>query len=148
MRKALALLLLLLMGLAMPASAADQGAAPPADQQRKTAVHKITQSKTYLEVDPIYASILDGDRPLGLLMVGIGLDVPNAGLRHQVKRALPQLRDLYVRSLMAFAATSVRTDRQPDVVAIANRLQRVTNLLLARKGARILLAQVAIRLNR
>jgi flagellar basal body-associated protein FliL len=149
MRKALAVLLFLLIGLAAPARAADQSSST--DQQttdRKKAVHKITQSESYLMVDPIYTSIMDGDRPLGLLMVGIGLDVPDVGLRNRIDRDMPQLRDAYLRSLIAYTGTSVRTNRQPDVVAIADRLQRVTDRLLARRGAHILLAQVAIRLNK
>jgi len=60
---------------------------------------------------------------------------------------MPQLRDGYVRSLMTFSATHVRSWRQPDVAAIADRLQVVTDRILKRGGARVLLAQVAIRLN-
>jgi flagellar basal body-associated protein FliL len=130
---------------AEPAKAADKSDKDKKD--RKAAVHKITQSESYLMVDPFYTSILDGERPLGLLMVGVGLDVPDADLRDRVTRDMPQLRDGYVRALMAFTATSVRSWRQPDVGAIADRLQGVTDRVLRQKGARVLLAQVAIRLN-
>lgn len=136
--------------LAAPAPAAEATKAekPEKDKtDRKAAVHKITQSESYLMVDPFYTTILEGDRPLGLLMVGIGIDVPDKELRDRVERDMPQLRDGYVRSLMAFTATSVRSWRQPDVAAIADRLQGVTDRLLRQKGARVLLAQVAIRLN-
>jgi hypothetical protein len=97
-------------------------------------------------VDPIYASIVTGDRPVGLLMIGIGIDVPDEKLRAEADHAMPVLRDAYVRNMMAFAATQVRTFRQPDVAVIANRLQGVTDRALGRKGARLLLAQVAMRL--
>jgi flagellar basal body-associated protein FliL len=135
-----ALRALLLAGLTLAALPAR------ADDDKKAAVHKVTQSKSYLMVDPIYTTIVSNDRPTGLLMVGIGIDVPDAKLRGEAEHALPVLRDAYVRNLMAFAATSVRTWRQPDVVAIANRLQGVTDRALGRKGARLLLAQVAMRL--
>jgi len=117
-----------------------------ADNDKKPPIHKITQSVSYVMIDPIYATILDGNRPIGLLMVGIGLDVPDADLRARVNRDMPALRDAYVRSLMLFAATSVRSWRQPDVSAVADRLQRVTDRMLNHEGARILLAQVALRL--
>jgi hypothetical protein len=81
-------------------------------------------------------------------MVGFGLDIPNAELRERVDQEMPRLRDAYVRSLMAFAATNVRAWRQPDVAEMADRLQTVTDRYLARKGARVLLAQVMIRLNK
>lgn len=156
MRKAI--LLLLFLALATPAFqafAAEEAAkaddAAPAKEKKdkkKTATHRITQSESYMMIDPFYASIMDGSRPLGLLMVGIGLDIPNAELRDRVDREMPRLRDAYVRSLMAFAATNARTWRQPDVGDMADRLQTVTDRFLAQKGARVLLAQVIIRLNK
>jgi hypothetical protein len=42
----------------------------------------------------------------------------------------------------------VRSWRQPDVGEIADRLQRVTDRTLKHGGARILLAQVAMRLTK
>jgi flagellar basal body-associated protein FliL len=152
MRKAIILLLSLLVALAVPAGAAEHGGSADdgkkSAEKKKPAVHKVTQSESYLMIDPLYTSILDGNRPLGLLMVGIGIDVPNAALRDRVERDMPQLRDAYVRNLMTFTAISVRSWRQPDVTQIADRLQGVTDRVLGRKGARILLAQVAIRLNK
>jgi|SRR6185312_9957754 len=117
-----------------------------ADDDKKQAVHKVTQSKSYLMVDPIYATIVSNDHPSGLLMIGIGIDVPDETLRAEADHAMPVLRDAYVRNMMAFAATQVRTFRQPDVTVIASRLQAVTDRALGRKGARVLLAQVAMRL--
>ena len=142
-RKTLILAILLAAGLAAPAVAAEGKA-----EARKPPVHKITQSDSYMMIDPIYTSIFDGDRPVGMLMVGIGLDVPNSELREKADRDMPALRDAYVRSLMSFAAISVRAWRQPDVGEIADRLQRVTDRMLGRKGARLLLAQVAMRLKK
>ena len=110
--------------------------------------HKITQSESYLTVDPFYTTIVTDNHAGGMLMVGIGLDVPNPALRDEVTRSLPVLRDAYLRNLMAFTASDVRTDAQPDVAAIADRLQGVTDRALKNKGARVLLAQVALRVTR
>src|SRR5262249_56049954 len=96
-------------------------------------------------VDRIYTSMVADNRAAGMLMVGAGLDVPDDKLRDEVNRSLPVLRDAYIRNLMTFTANVVRTDAQPDVGLIADRLQAVTDRALKRKGARILLAQVAIR---
>lgn len=154
MRRELILSIFLALAVAVPAVAAEHGGTEAsADKKKvkdkdKSGVHKITQSDSYLMIDPIYASIMDGDRPLGLLMIGIGLDVPNPALRDRIERDMPRLRDAYVRNMVAFAGSSVRSYRQPDVALIADRLQGVTDRVLTRKGARILLAQVAIRLNK
>ena len=140
MRRSVLLAVLLAFALAVPAAAGSDG--------RKSAVHKITQSASYLMIDPIYTTIMAGDKIVGLLMIGIGLDVPNSELRGQTESTMPVLRDVYVRSLLAYSATSVRPWRQPDVGEIADRLQRATDRTLGRQGAHILLAQVAMRLTK
>ena len=115
---------------------------------QKKPEHKVTQSVSYLMVDPIYTTIVSDNHAGGMLMVGVGLDVPNAALRDEVTRSLPVLRDAYLRNLMAYTAGAVRTDAQPDVEAIADRLQAVTDRALKKKGARVLLAQVALRVTK
>ena len=115
---------------------------------KKSSEHKLTQAASYLSLDPIYTTIVDDNRAEGMLMVGVGLDVPDEALREVATRSMPVLRDAYVRSLMAFTANTVRTDAQPDVILLATRLQAVTDRALGKKGAKILLAQVAIRVSR
>ena len=131
--------LVALMGSSLSVRAED------APKAQKAPEHKTTQSKSYVMVDPIYTTIVADNRAAGMLMVGAGLDVPNDALRDEVNRSLPVLRDAYIRNLMTFTANMVRTDIQPDVGLIADRLQAVTDRALKKKGARVLLAQVAIR---
>lgn len=136
----LAGLLLAALLAALPARAAEDGA-----KKDKAPEHKSTQSQSYILIEPIYTTIVSDNRAAGMLMVGAGLDVPDATLRDEVDRSMPVLRDAYIRNLMAFTANTVRTDAQPDVSVIAERLQAVTDRALKKKGARLLLAQVAIR---
>jgi len=117
--------------------------ASEAPAQRKT-----TQSESYVVIDPMYATILEGSRPRGLLMIEIGLDVPDGALRAQVSHALPTLRDAYVRSLIAYGATAVRAFRQPSVEDIAERMQVVTDRVMGKPGAKVLIAQTAMRVTR
>jgi flagellar basal body-associated protein FliL len=128
-----------LLGTGLPVRAEDDAKAQKAPE------HKTTQSKSYIVMDPIYTTIVADNRAAGMLMVGAGLDVPNDALRDEVNRSLPVLRDAYMRNLMTFTANRVRTDAQPDVGLIADRLQAVTDRALKKKGAKVLLAQVAIR---
>jgi flagellar basal body-associated protein FliL len=137
--RSVAALIVALMVLAISPARAD-------GDDQKGAKHKVTQSKSYLMIDPIYTTIMASDRPAGMLMIGIGIDVPDEKLRSEAEHSMPVLRDAYVRNLMSFAATQVRTSTQPDVTVIANRLQAVTDRALGRKGAKLLLAQVAMRL--
>jgi hypothetical protein len=131
---------LVLVAAAMPALADDDAPA--------VAKHKVTQSESYIMIEPMYATIMDGPRPSGLLLVAIGLDIPDAALRAETERALPLLRDDYIRSLAAFTWAHVRILQAPDVVGIADRLQRVTDRALHRAGARVLLAEVEARTTR
>ena len=139
------LVLLVATALALPARAEDALKAHKAPEHQKAPEHKTTQSTSYVEIDPIYTTIVSDNRAAGMLMVGAGLDVPDSGLRDEVTRSLPVLRDAYVRNLMTFTANVVRTDTQPDVGMIADRLQGVTDRALKKKGAKVLLAQVALR---
>ena len=135
----IAALIASLAGASSPVRAED------APKAQKAPEHKITQSKSYVLLDPIYTTIVADNRSAGMLMVGAGLDVPNDALRDEVTRSMPVLRDAYIRNLMTFTANIVRTDSQPDVNLIADRLQAVTDRALKKKGAKVLLAQVAIR---
>src|SRR6202795_2669729 len=119
-----------------------------ADANGPAPQHKTTQSESYVIIEPLYASILDGARSRGLLLVELGLDVPDAKLRDKVNQSLPTLRDAYVRSLLTYAATSVRAWRQPNVEDIATRMQAITDRVMGQPGARVLMAQTAIRLTR
>ena len=58
------------------------------DEQKKPE-HKTSQSKSYLSLEPIYTTIVDDSRAQGMLMVGIGLDVPDSGLREVADRSMP-----------------------------------------------------------
>jgi flagellar basal body-associated protein FliL len=124
----------MLLGLIAPALA-DDAPAPK---------HKETQSDSFIMIEPMYTTVVDSGRPDGMLLVAIGLDIPDPTLRAQANLGMPVLRDAYVRSLMSYTAAVVRPDHQPDVGLIADRLQRVTDRELRRKGARVLLAQVAL----
>ena len=46
--------------------------AEDAPKAQKAPEHKTTQSKSYIEVDPIYTTIVADNRAAGMLMVGAG----------------------------------------------------------------------------
>jgi flagellar basal body-associated protein FliL len=126
-------------------TAGSAGAAEKEEAKQKAPEHKLTQSESWVELDDFYTTIVGERRATGMLMVRVGLDIPNAGMRENAERAMPVLRDAYLRSLLAYTATNVRLDTQPDVIAIADRLQAITDRALKKKGARVLLRQVALR---
>jgi flagellar basal body-associated protein FliL len=120
-------------------------AAEPAKKPAKAPEKKFSQSESWVEVEDFYTTIVGNGRATGMLMVRVGLDVPDAKVREDVTRSMPILRDAYLRSLMNYTATQVRLDAPPDALAIGDRLQVVTDRALSKKGARILLRQIALR---
>jgi hypothetical protein len=121
---------------------------PAAAQEQTAPVHKVTQSDSYIMMEPMYATVFDAGRASGMLMVAVGLDIPDGKLRGDANRAMPLLRDDYLRNLMSFTSSAVRPWEQPDVTEIAARLQRVTDKALRKSGARVLLAEVAMRVTK
>lgn len=130
------------------AAAAMSARAEDAAKKQKAPEHKATQSKSFVDIDPIYTTIVSDNRAAGMLMIRVGLDVPDDALHAEIDRSMPVLRDAYIRNMMTFTANAVRTDAQPDVGIIADRLQGVTDRALKRKGAKVLLGQVAIRVTK
>lgn len=121
-------------------------AAFPAEKAAEGGGHKATSSASFIAFDPFYSTVLDGERARGLLMVEMGLDVPDEKLRERINLARPALRDAYVRSLSAYATTAVRLYRQPSLEDIAGRMQTVTDNILGKKGAaKVLMVQLAVR---
>ncbi len=137
-------LLALATGSALAAEEGGHGGGGEKPKQ-KAPQHKLTQSESWVELEDFYTTIVGDGRPTGMLMVRLGLDIPQAGLRENAERSMPVLRDAYLRSLMSYTATNVRLDTQPDVTQIADRLQAITDRALKKKGARVLLRQVALR---
>ena len=132
--------------------ASDKKTDNPADKKAdkksgKNESHSISTSPSYLGIDPIYTTILDQDTVAGTFMLGIGLDVPDPTLRGQIVQNMPMYRDLYVRTILAYTSVNIRSWRQPDVEDIAARLQAATDKKLKHKGVRVLLSQVATRIN-
>src|ERR1700748_589512 len=75
---------------------------PDGDKKPKAPEHKVTQSPSFVEIQDLYATIVGDNRAVGMLMVRVGLDVPDAALRAEIGRSMPVLQDAYLRNMMAF----------------------------------------------
>jgi flagellar basal body-associated protein FliL len=140
-----ALILLGPLVLGAPAALGAEHGGGGEKKDQKSPERKVTQSESWVEVQDFYTTIVGNGRATGMLMVRVGLDVPDAGMRENVERSMPILRDAYLRNLMTYTATQVRLDAPPDAIAIGDRLQAITDRALKKKGARVLLRQIALR---
>ncbi len=98
---------------------------------------------TYTSFDALTATVLRSNGRRGVLTVQGGLDVKDPTLRTRAAASQPLLRDAYIRALSVYAA-SLTPGSPPDVDQIGMRLQRATDAILRRPGARVLLGTVLV----
>jgi hypothetical protein len=98
---------------------------------------------SYIQLDPMNAalSLMQGRRRI--LSVECGLDIPDSGLRDRAQKSLLLLRDAYLRWLTVYAA-SLPPLAPPDPDAIEVQMQRETDRILGRPGARFVLGTVMV----
>jgi len=98
---------------------------------------------SYIQLEPLNAalSLVQGRRKI--LSVECGLDVADGGLRNRAQQSLLILRDAYLRWLTVYAA-SLPPLAPPNPDAIETQMQRETDRILGRPGARFVLGTVMI----
>ena len=77
----------------------------------------------------------------GVLTVDCGLDVPDAKLRELANASIPRLRAAYVQVVLTYAA-GLPSGAPPNPDVLGQGLQRQTDLVLGRPGAKLLLGAV------
>ena len=130
-------MLSILLVFAVLSALAAGGAARAADEKKKGG------GETYLQFPTLTASMIRLNGGRGVLTVETGLDVPDAGLRMRAEESEPRLRDAYVSYLLTYAA-SIQPGAPPDPDAISVSLQRATDQVLGRPGAKLLLGTVLV----
>ncbi len=88
---------------------------------------KESELQSFMALAPFQLTVLSRGRPLGLVSLEIGLDVPDEDLRERVKASLPRLRDHMMRSLNAYGSRNIRFDQPLDMNRIAGRLQTIAD---------------------
>lgn len=104
---------------------------------------KKTGGESYIPITTLTAYTLrPGDRR-GVMTVDCGIDVPNAALRQQAELIMPRLRAAYVQQVQIYAG-GLPSGAPPNPDYIARNLQRVTDQVLGRPGARVLMGAVLV----
>ena len=75
------------------------------------------------------------------MTVEAGIDCHDPGVKARADLVIPRLQDAYTRFLTAYAA-SVPNGAPPDPDRIEAELQRATDRVVGRPGARVLLGTV------
>ncbi|HXQ09878.1 MAG TPA: Tat pathway signal protein [Caulobacteraceae bacterium] len=98
---------------------------------------------SYIQFQTLTATIIKNDGRRGVLTVDAGVDVPDAGLRAKVNLVLPRLRAAYVQVLQAYVY-SLNPGAPPDPDYLSMTLQRETDRVLGRPGAKLLLGAMLV----
>jgi hypothetical protein len=126
-----------LAALAVAGSPALAYAAEGGDKKKKSG------GVSYLPIDTLTGATNKPGGRRGVLSVECGLDVPDDALRDRAQASLPRLRAAYVQTVMIYAAgLPPATPPSPDYLSAA--LQRETDRVLGRSGARLLLGAVLV----
>lgn len=104
---------------------------------------KKTGGESYLPMQTLLATTIRSDGRRGVLMVDCGLDVPDAALRSRTESMIPRLRAAYFQVVQSYAA-GLPGGGVPDLDYIAATLQRRTDAIVGRAGARVLLGSVVV----
>jgi hypothetical protein len=98
---------------------------------------------SFVEVRPLTATMMRTNGQRGALTVELGLDVPDPALQLRATQSIPLLRDAYVRIVQAYAL-GLTPGSTPSADYLALTLQRETDRVLKRKGAKVLLGAVLV----
>ena len=95
----------------------------------------------YLSMPAVAVSVLRPDRRRGVLTVEVGVDVRDAALRNRIGLYQPLLNSAYVSALQPYAL-GLSPGELPNADYISLTLQRETDRVLGRKGAKLLLGSI------
>lgn len=127
---------LLLAALALAAAPAVALAA--SDDKKKR-----TGGPNYIPIDTLTGTTNKPDGRRGVLTVECGLDVRDGALRERAQEMLPVLRASYVQTIMIYAA-GLPSHAEPNADYLARTLQRQTDEVLGRPGARFLIGAILV----
>ena len=128
-------LIVLLALAAAPLGAA--GDALAAEDKKK----KLSGGDDYIPIDPIIGTTNKSGGRRGVLSVDCGLEIPDAKLRDYADKSMPRLRAAYVQAIEVYAA-GMPSGSEPNIDFIVQVLQRQTDLVLKRPGAKLLIGAV------
>ena len=97
----------------------------------------------YLPLKSVAVSIQRGDGRRGVLTVEVGVDVRDPGLRSRIELYQPLLSSAFVSALQPYAL-GLSPGQLPNADYISLTLQRETDRVLRRKGAKLLLGSILL----
>ena len=99
--------------------------------------------QSFLQLPPSAVAVVRPDGGRGVLVIETGLDVKDPSLHARADALTPRLRDAYVAALQA-QANGLAPGSPPHADRLAGILQRETDRVLGKPGARLLLGSIIL----
>jgi hypothetical protein len=97
--------------------------------------------QSFIQIQTMTATILRPDGRRGVLTVETGVDVPDNALRSRAELSEPRLRAAFNQFLQTYAKT-LAGGVPPNADYMARELQRHTDVVLGKPGAKLLLGTI------
>lgn len=98
---------------------------------------------SFIQLPTIAVTVRRAGGGNGVMTIDVGVDVPDAGLRHRAEQSIPLLRAAFLQEMLIYAP-SLGPGQPPNPDLIGAQLQRATDRTLGRAGARLLLGTILI----
>ena len=98
---------------------------------------------SFIQFEALTATVVRSDGRRGVMTVDIGVDAPDAGLHQRALISSPRLRAAYVQMVQAYVS-GLGPGAPPNPDYMAQVLQRQTDTVLGRPGARLLLGAIMV----
>jgi hypothetical protein len=98
---------------------------------------------SFIQLPTTTATIVRPNGRRGVMTVETGVDAADPKVRDLAQASLPRLRAAYAQTLRTYAA-GLPANRVPDADFLARTLQRDTDRVIGRSGAKLLLGAIMI----
>jgi hypothetical protein len=98
---------------------------------------------SYIPIEMVTAYMPKPSGRRGVMTVDCGIDIPDGKLRERAQLLLPRIRAAFVQSVQIYAG-GLPYGTPPNTDYLARTLQRSTDQILGRPGARVLLGAVIV----
>ncbi|TAL37594.1 MAG: Tat pathway signal protein [Phenylobacterium sp.] len=115
----------------------------PAASHAAGAEKKKSGGGSYVPVQTLLGTTMRGAGRRGVMSVDCGLDVPDEALRTRAEQSVPRLRAAYLQIVQGYAS-GLAPGALPNADYIVQSLQRQTDAILGRRGARVLLGGIIV----
>ena len=99
--------------------------------------------ETFIQIQTLTATVIRPDGRRGVMTVEAGVDAPDAAVHERALASTPRLRAAYAQILQIYAA-GLPAGYAPNADYLSRELQRQTDTVLGRPGARLLLGTILV----